>query len=56
MWTVHFSGKAVERDGVNTPNPGPEFVLRAGDRLLVFGGGEAIGRLRALLAATPEPA
>jgi CPA2 family monovalent cation:H+ antiporter-2 len=41
---------AVERGGVNTPNPGPEFVLRAGDQLLVFGGGEAIGRLRALLA------
>jgi CPA2 family monovalent cation:H+ antiporter-2 len=42
---------AVERGGVNTPNPGPEFALRAGDRLLVFGGGEAIARLRGLLAS-----
>jgi CPA2 family monovalent cation:H+ antiporter-2 len=43
---------AVERGGVNTPNPGPEFALRAGDRLLVFGGGDAIARLRGLLAGT----
>jgi TrkA domain protein len=41
---------AVERGGVHAPNPGPEQVLRAGDRLLVFGGSEAIARLRALLA------
>jgi uncharacterized protein with PhoU and TrkA domain len=41
---------AVARGGVNTPNPGPEFALRAGDRLLVFGGGDAIARLRGLLA------
>jgi len=46
---------AVERGGVNTPNPGPELVLRARDRLLVFGGGEAIGRLRELLAKTGAP-
>ena len=44
---------AVERSGVNTPNPGPDFALRAGDRLLVFGGGDAIARLRALLATPP---
>jgi CPA2 family monovalent cation:H+ antiporter-2 len=43
---------AVERGGVNTPNPGPELALRAGDRLLVFGGSEAIARLRELLAGT----
>jgi len=41
---------AVERGGFTTPNPGPEFVLRAGDRLLVFGGSEAMARARALLA------
>jgi CPA2 family monovalent cation:H+ antiporter-2 len=46
---------AVERGGVNTPNPGPEFVLQAGDRLLVFGGGEAIARLRGLLASPAAP-
>jgi CPA2 family monovalent cation:H+ antiporter-2 len=42
---------AVERSGVNTPNPGPELGLGAGDRLLVFGGSEAIARLRVLLDA-----
>jgi len=42
---------AVERGGVNTPNPGPDFPLRAGDRLLVFGGSQAIARLRDLLAS-----
>ena len=41
---------AVERGGVHTPNPGPEQGLRAGDRLLVFGGSEAIARLRTLLS------
>jgi CPA2 family monovalent cation:H+ antiporter-2 len=41
---------AVERDGVHVPNPGPETLLAPGDRLLVFGGSEAIERLRALLA------
>ena len=41
---------AVERGGVHAPNPGPEHVLKAGDRLLVFGGSETIARLRALLA------
>jgi CPA2 family monovalent cation:H+ antiporter-2 len=41
---------AVERGGVHMPNPGPEQGLRAGDRLLVFGGSEAIARLRTLLA------
>jgi TrkA domain protein len=46
---------AVERGGVNTPNPGPEFVLRAGDRLLVFGGGEGIARMRGLLAGPATP-
>jgi Trk K+ transport system NAD-binding subunit len=46
---------AVERGGVNTPNPGPEFRLRARDRLLVFGGGDAIERLRELLAKAVAP-
>jgi CPA2 family monovalent cation:H+ antiporter-2 len=41
---------AVERGGVNTPNPDPAFTLRPGDRLLVFGGSEALARVRALLA------
>jgi CPA2 family monovalent cation:H+ antiporter-2 len=41
---------AVERDGIHVPNPGPETVLSPGDRLLVFGGSEAIERLRELLA------
>jgi len=42
---------AVERGDLNTPNPGPDFTLQPGDRLLALGGAEAITRLRALLAA-----
>jgi CPA2 family monovalent cation:H+ antiporter-2 len=41
---------AVERGDLNTPNPGPEFTLQPGDRLLVLGGADAIARLRSLLA------
>jgi CPA2 family monovalent cation:H+ antiporter-2 len=41
---------AVERGDLNTPNPGPEFMLQAGDRLLVLGGSDSIVRLRSLLA------
>jgi CPA2 family monovalent cation:H+ antiporter-2 len=41
---------AVERGDLHTPNPGPEFTVQAGDRLLAFGGSDAIARLRALLA------
>ena len=46
---------AVERSGVNTPNPAPELALAAGDRLLVFGGSGAIARLRELLAGAAAP-
>ncbi|MEN8160940.1 MAG: NAD-binding protein, partial [Myxococcota bacterium] len=41
---------AVERDDLDTPNPGPEFTLQPGDRLLALGGSDQIARLRALLA------
>jgi K+/H+ antiporter YhaU regulatory subunit KhtT len=41
---------AVERADRNTPNPGPEFALQPGDRLLVLGGSDSIARLRSLLA------
>jgi len=40
---------AVEREGAAHPGPPPGFALRAGDRLLVFGSGDATERLRALL-------
>jgi CPA2 family monovalent cation:H+ antiporter-2 len=44
---------AVERDGVPTPGPQPDFALRAGDRVLAFGDGSAIERLRELLGDPP---
>jgi len=40
---------AIERDGVPTPGPPPDFALREGDRVLAFGDGEALQRLRDLL-------
>ncbi len=42
---------AVDRGGHTTPNPEADFALRAGDRLLVFGGSGAVEQLRALLQA-----
>jgi len=40
---------AVDRGGTTSPNPPPSFAIRAGDRLLVFGGPEAVARTRDLL-------
>lgn len=40
---------AVERSGTTTPNPDPDFRVRAGDRLLLLGDAAAIERLRAML-------
>jgi len=40
---------AIDRGGHTTPNPSPSTTLRSGDRLLLFGGREAVARLRALL-------
>jgi hypothetical protein len=40
---------AIERGGVTTPNPSPATPIEARDRLLVFGGSEAVGRVRELL-------
>ena len=40
---------AVDRGGTTSPNPPPSFAIRAGDRLLVFGGSEAVARTRDLL-------
>lgn len=40
---------AIEREGVPTPGPQPDFVLREGDRLLAFGDGATLRRLRELL-------
>lgn len=42
---------AVDRGGTNTPNPGPDFGVQGGDRLLLFGPGDACGRARSLLGA-----
>ncbi len=39
---------AVDRDGELTSNPEASFAIQPGDRLLVFGSQEALGRLRAL--------
>jgi CPA2 family monovalent cation:H+ antiporter-2 len=40
----------VEREGASIPNPEPDFPLRAGDRLLVVGSADALGRLREVFA------
>jgi len=40
---------AVDRGGTTSPNPPPSFAIRAGDRLLVFGGSEKLARARDLL-------
>jgi CPA2 family monovalent cation:H+ antiporter-2 len=40
---------AVDRGGTTSPNPPPSFAIRAGDRLLVFGGSETVARTRELL-------
>jgi CPA2 family monovalent cation:H+ antiporter-2 len=40
---------AVDRGGRTTANPPPSYVIRAGDRLLVFGGGEMVAGVRDLL-------
>jgi CPA2 family monovalent cation:H+ antiporter-2 len=40
---------AVDRGGTTSANPPPSFAIRAGDRLLVFGGSETVARTRNLL-------
>jgi len=40
---------AVDRGGTTSANPPPSFAIRAGDRLLVFGGSETLARTRDLL-------
>jgi CPA2 family monovalent cation:H+ antiporter-2 len=40
---------AVQRGGVTTPNPPPEFAIRAGDSLLVLASPTAVRQLRDLL-------
>ena len=42
---------AVRRGGVTTPNPPPEFPIRAGDSLLVLASPTGLRQLRDLLAA-----
>jgi CPA2 family monovalent cation:H+ antiporter-2 len=46
---------AIERGGRTIPNPTPSESIRAGDRLLVFGGTEALGRAHALLVGLAAP-
>jgi len=44
---------AVDRGGTTSPNPPPSFAIRAGDRLLVFGGLDKVARARDLLGIGP---
>jgi CPA2 family monovalent cation:H+ antiporter-2 len=39
----------IDRGGTTSSNPPPSFAIRAGDRLLVFGGSEKVARARDLL-------
>ena len=50
-WRARTGGSvlAVDRGGVTVPNPDPEMMLYAGDRVLVFGGGEAVAKARRIL-------
>lgn len=48
--TTGASILAVDRGGVNTPNPSPDFELRRGDRLLVLGDPPILAKLGNLLA------
>ena len=52
-WRSRTGGSvlAVDRGGVTVPNPEPEMVLWAGDRVLVFGGAEAVSRAREILVS-----
>jgi len=45
---------AIDRAGMTLPNPEPEMVLRAGDRVLVFGGSEAVERARQIVGTRRE--
>ena len=45
---------AVEREGHKLLNPSPSYALRSGDRLLVLGSPDALGRLRRALAHTSQ--
>ena len=51
-WRARTGGSvlAVDRGGVTVPNPDPGMVLYAGDRVLVFGGADAVARAREILA------
>ncbi len=46
---------AVDRGGTTSPNPPPSFAIRAGDRLLVFGGPGEVSRARELLGIRAGP-
>jgi CPA2 family monovalent cation:H+ antiporter-2 len=45
---------AVDRGGTMSANPPPSFAIRAGDRLLVFGGPDKVARARDLLGVGPS--
>ena len=53
-WRARTGGSvlAVDRGGVNVPNPPADMVLQAGDRVLVFGGADAVARSREILAGS----
>jgi CPA2 family monovalent cation:H+ antiporter-2 len=52
--TTGASILVVDRGGTTSPNPPPSFAIRAGDRLLVFGGSETVARTRDLLGIDPS--
>ncbi|MCP5067873.1 MAG: hypothetical protein GY946_15035 [bacterium] len=45
---------AVDRGGITTTNPSPDYRLRGGDRLLAFGSGEALARACSILGVGRE--
>ena len=45
---------AVDRDGETVANPPPSYPIRAGDRLLCFGGAEMVARARDLLGIVDD--
>lgn len=50
-WRARTGGSvlAVDRGGTHLPNPDPEMTIQAGDRILVFGGSDAVARAHEVL-------
>jgi CPA2 family monovalent cation:H+ antiporter-2 len=55
-WRARTGGSvlAIDRGGVTVPNPDPEMVIHEGDRVLVFGGSDAVARAKEILGCEED--